>query len=312
MAIGVLPLAFLLATYAQPARADGAPVITNETCIDANAKAQELRREGKIAASRAQLNLCANRQCPGLVRDDCTRRLDELDRAQPTIVFSVKDASGADVSAVTVSVDGRKLADKLDGAPIAVDPGSHSFTFEPQGHAPITRQFVIHEGERGRLETSAIGTQNGGVSDGHGPAVRGAGLAGTAAFDTTPTDHGSQSGQTQRIWGWSLGGVGVAGLAVGAAMGLLANSAWNDAKNGCNPMSCLPQNRPSAESDRSNALTFSTVSDVSLAAGGALVVLGGVLIWTAPHGTHASPQTGWRIVPRIGPTGADLGFQGEF
>jgi hypothetical protein len=308
----VLPVVFSIASWARSAGADGAPAITNEACIDANAKAQELRREGKLAASRAELNRCVNRQCPSMVRDDCTRRIDDLDRAQPTIVFSVKDASGSDISAVTVSVDGHKIADKLDGAPLAVDPGSHSFTFEPQGQAPISRQFVIHEGERGRLETIAIGTPNGAVPAARGTAAGGAALAGTAALDGARTDQGPQSGQVQRTWGWSVGGVGVAGLAVGAVMGLFASSAWSDAKNECNSASCLPQNHSSAESDRNNAVTFSTLSDVGFAAGGALVVLGGILIWSAPHGNNASTQVGWRVVPRVGPTGADLGLQGEF
>ena len=307
----IAPVVFSVAA-SRSARADGPAAITNEACIDANAKAQELRREGKLGASRAQLNLCVNRQCPSLVRDDCTRRIDDLDRAQPTIVFSAKDANGSDVSAVTVSVDGRKLADKLDGAPLAVDPGSHSFTFEPHGQAPITRQFVIHEGERGRLETIALGTPNGAVPATHGTASGGALLVGTAALDGAPPDQGSQSGQAQRIGGWSVGAVGVAGVAAGAVTGLLASSAWNDSKNACNATSCLPQNRPSAENDRNNALTLSTVSDVSFIAGGALVVLGGILLWTAPHAEAAGSRVGWRVVPRIGPTSADLGLQGEF
>jgi hypothetical protein len=312
----VLPVVLSIAASAPAARADGAAAVTNEACIDANAKAQELRREGKLAAARAELTLCANRQCPGLVRDDCTRRLDDLDHAQPTIVFSVKDASGNDVTTVTVSVDGRKVADKLNGAPLAVDPGSHSFTFELQGQPPIIRPFVIHEGERGRLETIALGSPSGAVPAAPSPAAGKATLAGSAALETTPADQGSQSGQAQRIWGWSLGGVGVAGLAVGAAMGLLASSAWNDAKNGCNATACLPQNRASAESDHDNAVTFSTLSDVGFAAGGALVVLGGVLLWTAPHGRSADNSADnnvrWSLVPRVGPTGADLGVQGQF
>jgi hypothetical protein len=57
-----------------------------------------------------------------MVRDDCTQRLDELNRQLPTIVFDGKDAAGGDVIAVSVTVDGRLLTERLDGAPLEVDP----------------------------------------------------------------------------------------------------------------------------------------------------------------------------------------------
>ncbi|MCL2448559.1 MAG: hypothetical protein FWD17_06410, partial [Polyangiaceae bacterium] len=116
------PAALALA-YSSVARADGSS-IPAKTCIDANAKAQELRHDGKLAAVRAELNRCVDRACPSMVRDDCARRLDELDHAQPTVVFSVKDGDGADMSAVSVTIDGQKVADRLDGSALPVDPGA--------------------------------------------------------------------------------------------------------------------------------------------------------------------------------------------
>jgi hypothetical protein len=303
----------LVAFAPRAAWADGAPV-TTQTCIDANAKAQELRRESKFAATRAALNLCVNSQCPSMVRDDCTRRLDDLDRAQPTIVFSVKDENGADVGAVKVSIDGRKLTDRLDGATLAVDPGSHAFTFEPQGQPPITRQLIIHEGERGRLETIAVAAPgSGAVPAAHGgTGPRGVVFHGSAALDPTPVDASAQSGQAQRIWGFTLGGVGVAGIAAGAALGLVASAAWNDAKNDCGAV-CSPQNHSAAESDHDRASTFAILSTVGFVAGGALVALGGILVLSAPHASGATtPSVGWSVVPQVGLTGAELGLKGEF
>jgi hypothetical protein len=100
------------------ARAD----MTKAQCVDANVSAQDLRRDGKLSAAREQLVKCAERSCPALVRDDCTRRLDEVDKAEPTIAFEVK-AAGADVFAVTVTVDGKPWTDTLEGKPIPADPG---------------------------------------------------------------------------------------------------------------------------------------------------------------------------------------------
>src|ERR1019366_8465548 len=92
-----------------------------------------------------------------MVRDACTKRLDELEKAQPTIIFRAKDASGQDVSAVKVTVDGRPLADKLDGTALPVDPGDHVFTFTTADQPPVTKTFVIGSGEKERREPVIFG-----------------------------------------------------------------------------------------------------------------------------------------------------------
>jgi hypothetical protein len=92
-----------------------------------------------------------------MVRDDCVKRLDELESAQPTIVFSVTDGAGHDLVAVKVSVDGAVLAEKLDGAALEVDPGAREFTFEVAGQPPVKQTIVIREGEKGRSERIALG-----------------------------------------------------------------------------------------------------------------------------------------------------------
>jgi hypothetical protein len=131
--------------------------VTKDQCVDANSKAQPLRRAGKLVAARAQLAICADPRCPGIVRDDCTQRLDDLERVQPTIVFDAKDSAGNDLSEVKVSMDGKALVGRLDGTAIAVDPGPHAFTFEVSGQPNITRGFVLKEGEKLRRERIVIG-----------------------------------------------------------------------------------------------------------------------------------------------------------
>src|SRR5262245_14249497 len=99
-----------------PSASFGAPAEPAvDRCVNANTAAQSHRREGKFGAARAELVVCVDASCPALVRDDCVRRLDELDGAQPTIVFDAKDEEGRDVSEVTVEIDGRPFAERLDG-----------------------------------------------------------------------------------------------------------------------------------------------------------------------------------------------------
>jgi hypothetical protein len=135
------------------ARAD----LTKDQCIDANTKGQELRRAGRLSAARQQLQSCATAACPGLVRNDCARRLDELEKVQPTIVFSVKDGGGKDVSAVKVSVDGRVLVETIDGTELQVDPGQHSFTFSVPGQPAVEKAIVLAEGDKARREEILVG-----------------------------------------------------------------------------------------------------------------------------------------------------------
>ena len=119
-------LAFVFASaLAGAARADP----TTEECIDANAKAQALRRAGNLRHARENLLLCASASCPKMVRDDCTQRMDEVDRLTPTIVFQAKDAQGHDLSDVKVEVDGAPFTDRLVGTPLQVDVGEHTFSF---------------------------------------------------------------------------------------------------------------------------------------------------------------------------------------
>lgn len=203
-----LPLAAALWFASVPAQAD----VTKEQCIAANGKAQDLRRGGKLFAAREQLRLCANPACPALVRDDCTRRLDELEKAQPTIVFEPKDGTGKDLLGVRVSVDGKLLAENLDGTALTADPGAHDFLFEVAGQAPVSQQFVLHEGEKGRTERIVIGPAM------PVPAPSSVSAAGAPAKSVTPTDQsapamssgeGASPGGTKRVIGVVVGGVGI-------------------------------------------------------------------------------------------------------
>jgi hypothetical protein len=129
---------------------------TKQQCIDANVKGQDLRRDGKLAAAREQLQACAAPSCPALIRDDCARRLDDVNKLQPTIVFVAKDGVGQDVAGVTVAVDGKPQRGTLDGTELQVDPGAHVFKFTAPGKPPIDRTFVLALGEKDRREQLVV------------------------------------------------------------------------------------------------------------------------------------------------------------
>jgi hypothetical protein len=281
-----------LALAATPARAD----ITKSECVDANTNGQALRLRGKLAAARQSLQLCSNSSCPTIVRADCAQRMDELEHAQPTIVFDVKDGRGADRIGVKVSIDGTPLTDSLDGTALRVDPGEHEFTFIVAGEDAQTRRFLLKEGEKGRRERIVIGS----APETPTPIP--------ASSPPSPSSAAMPSNGLggQKILGLTAGGLGVAGLAVGSVFGLLTFSATSAQKSACSsPTNCpLPGQ---AASDHSSATTEGAVSTVAFVAGGALLVTGITLFFTA--------RTGDRTVsaqPTVGRDGARLSVRWEF
>ena len=277
------------------------PKPTKERCIDANTRAQTLRRSADFSSAREQLKICIDSRCPRIVRDDCLARLDELERAQPTLVFDAKSPDGEDLSAVEVRVDGRPWATKLDGTALAIDPGQHTFTFDGAGQPPVTRQLVVREGEKGRHEAVVIGTPKAPASTPE-PVL-------PVAPPAVPAESSSFSG---RPIGVVLGGVGLTGIAVGSIFGLLTKSAVDRRNQDCpSPSTC---DDAAANSDHKQAVRDGTIADIGFIAGGALLA-GGVTLFflSAPRPRGANePTTGWVVVPAAGPSGGGLSLQGLF
>jgi hypothetical protein len=273
--------------------------ITKEQCADANSQAQDLRRDGKFSAAHQKLQQCSDPACPGIVRDDCVQRLDELERAQPTIVFDAKDPDGHDLVAVHVTVDGAPLADKLEGRALRVEPGSHAFTFTAAGSPTVTETFVLKEGEKERRERIVIG------------ATAKPPSAAQATPLTPPPVAAPSTGWTSTQWiGVTLAGTGVVGLGVGSVFGLLTGSAWSNAKDACGGDTTHCRDVGSANSYKSTALSDSTISAVGFAAGGALLVGGAVLFFVGAH--RDTPATGVVVTPTVSPGQGGVAIRGTF
>jgi hypothetical protein len=297
----LLSLALAIAACALwPARARAD--LTKAQCIEANTKGQDLRRDSKLSAAREQLRLCATPACPAIVSDDCTKRLDELERVQPAIVFDAKDGAGRDLSEVRVMVDGAPLADRLDGTALRVDPGEHVFVFTVPGQAPVTETFVLKEGERERRERVVIGPA---VVPAVTPALS------EGAGSSPPRESNGGMG-TQKILGLFAGGFGLAGVAIGTVFGVLTLSEANQQKADCASATNCP--RPSqAASDHSTGATDRTLSTIGFVAGGALLVGGVVLFFTGGNPSEGPAATGGlTVVPAVGPDGGQMLLIGAF
>jgi hypothetical protein len=126
-----------------------------EACFESAERAQPLLKDRKLRAAARELTVCARDACPRAARNDCRAWLDELTRAQPTVVFRAREARAAGdvaVDDVRVSVDGETVVPQhIDETPVPLDPGPHAFHFEHADFPPVDQRLDLHEGETRRL-----------------------------------------------------------------------------------------------------------------------------------------------------------------
>ena len=126
-----------------------------------------------------------------------------------------------------------------------------------------------------------------------------------------PIDNGQPSapesprndGNTQRILGVAVAGVGVVAAVAGVFLGLSAKAKLDDsnAAGRCGAGNLCTQ---IGVDDRSDAHSSATESTIAFVAAGVLVAGGAVLYFTAPHGKKPAAQ----LAPSIGPKSAGLAF----
>lgn len=259
-----------------PASADP----SKQQCVDDNRTAQDLRRNGHFGAARESLRRCAVAACPALVRDDCTLRLDDLEKAQPSLMFEVTDTSGTDIIAVRIRVDGTLLTDRLDGTPLKVDPGAHVVTFEVAGRPTVTESLLVREGEAARRERVVI-----------------------ASITKVPADRH----QVQRVAGVAIAAAGLIGIGMGTVFGFHALSEWSDSNAACPHEMCTVAGASAA----SSAKTSAQVANVAIVMGAAALA-GGATLWILGSSTASSSVPTVAARAEGGPAGADVVVEGHW
>lgn len=214
-----------------------------------------MRRTGELRQARAQLITCSASLCPRAVRVDCARWLAEVESALPSVVIQARDAAGADVVDVTVSIDGVIQQRTLDGLALPLDPGTRVFRFEAPGRDTTQQTLAIREGEKNRVVPVVLirtGAQR--------PAAR------------VPLAVVEQERHGIPLGAWVLGGAGVVAVGAGVALWARGLSERSDLRGECaSSASCL-------QGDIDAAKTKLAVGDV-LAGVGVLAIVSGV--WLA-------------------------------
>jgi hypothetical protein len=283
---------------------------TTADCLSASENSLALRGQHQLRAARAQLLVCAHASCPADVRMECTRRVSEINSAMPTVVFEAKDASGNDISAVRVSMDGQPLVDRLEGTAVSIDPGEHSFAFEAPGQGTVQKKFVIREGEKDRREVISFGKSGAGAAAANTPGSSPGTVPPPGAPAAPMSESGSSGATTKRTLGFVVGGVGLAGVGVGVTMLVLASSlsSRSDSEDAAVP--------GSGHSDHEAAVSDQVIGFIAGGVGVAALGVGVVLVLTSGHAASAAaaqpPAASVRITPDVGPRHAGLGVIATF
>jgi hypothetical protein len=251
----------------------------------------------QLIEAREQVRVCASPTCKAWMAKDCTQWLSEVERRIPTVVFAAKDGDGTDLTDVTVSVENKTIAQRLDGRALEMNPGARLFVFVTADGRRVEQRALVKEGEKAQVVTATFPKAAGQAA--HAPP--------TALPAIPPQTTVEPSGRVPwQTVGWITGGVGVAGLALGSVLGMMAISKNGDSNaNGhCDATGCDAQGR----SLRDTALSDATASTVAFVAGGALVAAGLVLVWV---GRPEGKTTGWlELAPTAAPGGAGLQLRG--
>jgi len=249
-------------------------------CSAAYEQTQSLKTSGKLEAARQQVSQCVRTACAPFIRSDCARWLTEIEAAQPTILFEVKDANGSDTAAVRVTLDGKPWLTSLDGRAKPLDPGRHLLRFEIAGAPPRDQEVVVTESEKNRRVQ--------------------------ISFRVLP-EPGVPPRQS--LAPWVLGGVGVALAGAGIVLGVVVLGAKSDVDNLCPGAVCPSQAaKNQADGPRSTVNTLGPISTVGMVAGGAAI--GAAAVWLAVRKPARPSSIGF--APAIAPGTAGASLRGAF
>ena len=223
--------------------------------------------------------------------DLATSRAAALESRLSKLTIRVSSAAGS-IRGLEIRRDGQAvLQGELDSA-LPVDPGSHTIEASAPGKQPWSTTVQIGADSANSVVdvpelADATSAEAGAVVAPH---------SSTPEPSEPPAEH---TGSTQRTAAIVVGAVGVAGLGLGTAFGILAKNSWSDAKSQCSnyPSACSPQ----AIELNSTASSQATISTVAFIAGGAALATGAVLWFTAGS---KSPNQG--VALGFGPSAAYL------
>ena len=133
-------LSLLFSLSIRPAQADNA----KEQCAFAFEQGQRFQIVGDLQRAIQEFESCAGNSCPAAAQQECSRLLEVAQAAIPAIQFDLAFRDGLLRRLVMLSIDEGE-PEAYDGEVLRVNPGKHSFVFECEGCATVTRRITLAE-----------------------------------------------------------------------------------------------------------------------------------------------------------------------
>jgi serine/threonine-protein kinase len=212
------------------------------------------------------------------------------------------DAGTRALEGLVVEHGGKAVNPALYGVSSPVDAGKHQVSVSAPGHEPWSSVVEVKDGAESRLAVPGLVKLAPPVTELPPEAAAPAPAPAPAA---PPPDVDTGDGDGQRTLGLVLGGVGLAGVAVGSVFGISAINKNSDAEKLC-PRGDVCDD-PDGVTLTDDAKRAALASNIAFGVGGAALIAGAVLYLTAP-----SDKTTVAVAPALGPRGGFIQLGGRF
>ena len=217
----------------------------------------------------------------------------------------------ANVPGVEVKRDGAVVPQGLWGVAAPVDPGMRSIDVSAPGKKPLHMDARAEgAGATAKVVVSAL-------EDDPNAAAAPVAVVGTAVSPPPnqpqqQTDQGANPGQTQRLIGYAVGGLGVVGFVIGGVFTFKSMSENDDAKKICADPSepCTSSDIDKHDNLVDQAKASQLNSLVAYGLGGVGVVTGAVLVLTAPSGEKKAAR--FQVTPEVAAGHVGLNVSGAW
>lgn len=251
-------------------------------------------KSGRVASAWATFREAASKAAAAGQQDRARIANDRAGALEPKL-SKLTIRVGSEVPGLEVKRNGTAVGRDIWGAPVPVDPGSYSIEARAPGKTPWSTRYDV-PAQPGTFELVVPALEDGPP----GAAVPEAGGAGAAAgagagpVVATEDTADPSRGDTQRLVGLVVGGLGIVGLGIGVGFTASAVSKDGEADDHCDGPVCRDAEGATLSEDARSA---GNVATVALIAGAAAVAGGVVLYLTAPRGPEVAPAVGRQRVP---------------
>ena len=222
-------------------------------------------------------------------------RADTLRRSVSMLTLLVAHAGTA---GFTITLDGVEIGQAAWGS-IPIDPGDHTLKARASGKRPWSTRVII--GASRETPTIAV------------PILEDEPVAPPPTRPSLPRPTVEPpGGHSRRVAGFVIGGVGVAGVAVGSAFGLVALHLNDASKQNCDASSRMASaSACGADTVGQRALVDANISNVGFGIGIAGLALGTYLVLTSPSPARSmTTARSIQLTPQVTSRGGSVGVAG--